>query len=42
MKVGNEKLDQVLEGGPASGLAFYRRLARMIGRRLVASYTATL
>jgi hypothetical protein len=30
MKVGNEKLDQVLEGGPASGLAFYRCLARMI------------
>jgi CRP-like cAMP-binding protein len=42
MKIGNKKLDQILGGDPASGLAFYRRLARVIGRRLVASYTATL
>ncbi len=42
LKIGKEKLDQILEQDPASGLAFYRRLARMIGRRLVASYGAAL
>jgi hypothetical protein len=40
--MGQERLNQVLEADPASGLAFYRRLARIIGRRLVASYGATL
>ena len=42
MKIGNEKLNYILSEDPASGLAFYRRLAKVIGRRLVASYTATL
>jgi CRP-like cAMP-binding protein len=42
LKIGKERLSQILEQDPASGLAFYRRLARMIGRRLVASYGATL
>jgi CRP-like cAMP-binding protein len=42
MKIGNKKLNRILEVDPASGLAFYRRLAKVIGRRLVASYTATL
>ena len=42
LKIGKERLNQILEADPASGLAFYRRLARMIGRRLVASYGATL
>ena len=42
LKIAEAALTQVLEAHPASGLAFYRRLARMIGRRLVASYGATL
>ena len=42
LKIGTETLNKVLEADPASGLTFYRRLARMIGRRLVASYSATL
>ncbi len=41
-KIGNNKLSQILEQDPAGGLTFYRRLAKMIGRRLVASYGATL
>ncbi len=42
LKIGKETLNQMLERDPASGLSFYRRLARMMGRRLVASYGATL
>ena len=42
LKIGKEKLNLILERDPASGLSFYRRLARMMGRRLVASYGATL
>ena len=42
LKIGKEELNQILERDPASGLTFYRRLAKMIGRRLVASYGATL
>jgi CRP-like cAMP-binding protein len=42
LKIGKEKLNLILEKDPASGLSFYRRLARMMGRRLVASYGATL
>ncbi len=41
-KIPCDRLQQILEEDPASGLTFYRRLARMIGRRLVASYGATL
>lgn len=41
-KLPAEQLGQILEKDPASGLEFYRRLAKMIGRRLVASYGATL
>jgi CRP/FNR family transcriptional regulator len=41
-KIPAEPLRRILERDPASGLTFYRRLARMIGRRLVASYGATL
>jgi CRP-like cAMP-binding protein len=42
LKIGEERLNQILERNPAGGLSFYRRLARMMGRRLVASYGATL
>jgi CRP-like cAMP-binding protein len=42
LKIGQEKLSEILERDPASGLCFFRRLARMMGRRLVASYGATL
>ena len=42
LKIEKVRLNQILERDPASGLSFYRRLARMMGRRLVASYGATL
>lgn len=42
LKIGKERLNQILESDSVSGLGFYRRLARMMGRRLVASYGATL
>ena len=42
MKIRGEALDRILEADPASGLVFYRRLARLIGKRLAASYGATL
>jgi CRP/FNR family cyclic AMP-dependent transcriptional regulator len=42
MKIAGDALDRILDADPASGLAFYRRLARLIGKRLTASYGATL
>ena len=42
MKIEGEALDRILTADPASGLAFYRRLAKLIGKRLTASYGATL
>ncbi len=42
LKIGKEQLNEILARDPVSGVGFYRRLAKMIGRRLVASYTATL
>lgn len=41
-KIPCDRLREILEQDAASGLTFYRRLARTIGRRLVASYGATL
>lgn len=42
MKIKADALDRILEADPASGLAVYRRLAGFIGKRLAASYGATL
>jgi CRP-like cAMP-binding protein len=42
LKIAKDKLNLILERDTASGLAFYRRLARLMGRRLVASYSAML
>ena len=41
-KIGKDKLSLILERDTASGMAFYRRLAKWMGRRLVASYSAML
>jgi CRP-like cAMP-binding protein len=42
MRVPAAALDRILDADPASGLAIYRRLAALIGKRLTASYGATL
>ena len=42
LKIHNADLTRILERDPAAGISFYRRLAQLIGRRLVASYGATL
>ena len=42
LKILNAELARILENDPSSGISFYRRLAQLIGRRLVASYGATL
>jgi len=36
------ELARLLESAPADGLLFYKRLAELIGKRLAASYGATL
>ncbi len=41
-KIPQDRLSGILEQDPASGMAFYKRLAKLIGRRLVSSYGATL
>jgi CRP-like cAMP-binding protein len=42
LKFQRDRLVKLLENDPVSGMSFYRRLAELIGRRLVASYGATL
>lgn len=42
LKIANSHLDEILQQDPASGMIFYKRLAAMIGRRLVKCYKATL
>jgi CRP-like cAMP-binding protein len=42
MKINKDGLNQILEKDPASGLAFFKRLAMLIGQRLVESYGAAL
>ncbi len=42
LKIGKDRLHQILLADPAGGLMFFKRLATMIGRRLIASYGATL
>lgn len=38
MRIEKEKLNKVFERDPASGLVFFKRLAGIIGHRLVSSY----
>lgn len=42
LRIEVDRLNENLMKDPASGVAFFRRLAKTIGQRLVASYTATL
>jgi CRP-like cAMP-binding protein len=42
LRIPASELAAILEKDPASGLEFYRRLARYIGGRLIESYGATL
>ena len=42
VRIERQKLDEILHEDPASGMAFYRNLAAIIGRRLAKSYRATV
>jgi CRP/FNR family transcriptional regulator, cyclic AMP receptor protein len=42
LKIENQRLDQILRNDCASGLAFYKHLAALIGRRLTKSHQAAL
>lgn len=42
LKFSAAELARLLDSAPADGLQFYKRLAELIGKRLTASYGATL
>jgi len=42
LKVEQQRLDEILHEDPLSGMAVFKNLAALIGRRLVKSYQATL
>jgi CRP-like cAMP-binding protein len=42
LKLDKQRLDQILTEDCVSGMAFFKNLAALIGRRLVSSYQATL
>jgi CRP-like cAMP-binding protein len=42
VKIEKGKLSKIFEDDPASGMLFFRRLARIIGERLVNSYSTIL
>ena len=42
LRIEKQRLDEILLQDPASGMAFFKNLAALIGRRLVKSYQATL
>jgi len=42
LKLEKQRLDQILTQDCASGMAFFKNLAALMGRRLVSSYQATL
>jgi len=42
LKIEKRRLDEILQQDPASGMAVYKNLSAVIGRRLVNSYQATL
>ena len=41
-KIQRETLDRILEEDPASGLIFYKRVAAILGKRLVGAYQMLL
>jgi CRP-like cAMP-binding protein len=42
LRIEQEGLDEILHEDPASGMVIFMHLAKLIGRRLVNSYQATL
>ncbi len=42
IKIETDKLDKVFEKYPASGLIFFKRLARVMGERLITTYNMLL
>jgi len=42
VKINKDKLDQVLRRYPSAGLLFYKRLAGLVGDRLIKCYQVTL
>ena len=42
LRIEKQRLDEILLQDPVSGMAFFKNLAALIGRRLVKSYQATL
>ncbi len=41
-RIDKQQLDELLHQDPQSGMAFFKHLAALVGRRLVKSYRATL
>jgi CRP-like cAMP-binding protein len=41
-RIERSRVDNILHDDPVSGMTFFKRLAALIGRRLVDSYVATL
>jgi CRP-like cAMP-binding protein len=42
LKMERTQLDEILAADPGSGMIFFKHVAALLGRRLVASYQATL
>jgi CRP-like cAMP-binding protein len=42
LRIAKQRLDEILLEDPVSGMAFYKNIAAIMGRRLVKSYQATL
>jgi len=42
LRIDSAELDEILIGDPVSGMVFFKHVAALLGRRLVASYQATL
>ena len=42
LQIEKERVEEILRQDPSSGMAFFKNLAAIIGRRLVKSYHATL
>ena len=42
LRIEKHQLDQILHEDPASGMAFFKHVAALVGRRLVKGYRATL
>jgi CRP-like cAMP-binding protein len=42
LRIAKQRLDEILLEDPTSGMAFFKNLAAIIGRRLIKSYQATL